>query len=304
MKFLEKSQNKLSGDELATSASANTEIIDQIKDPVKLSYYLIQATNDRKKEMRYRSLRLSEIDGACPREYVLGRLLDLSYWSSVRFSNRWQMDMGSVLHWKIQNDPDYFGDKIVGYWKCMACGYPRRFGVKPQEPCEQCKAHPRVTEYDEYMFRLKSPYRVVGKVDLILRVAPRVYRFGEIKTCSEDLDSPVGWHVAQAASYTYFSRYDDSLPIQIDRSTCYLFYFNKKFNWKSPTKTFTIKPTAALIDPLKEKAALITNCIKEKTLPAPLVNCINNNFAKGRASKCGIAKECKKKFDMGIEKIE
>jgi hypothetical protein len=299
MKFIERnSGTRLIREDEATVPS-DTNIIDTIKDPAKLTYHMVGASVGRKKEMRYQSLRLSEIDKACPREYVLGKLMNLSFWSSVRFSNLWQMDMGSVLHWFLQNEPRYFGDKLVGWWQCRACGYERRFGVRPTEPCEQCKAHPRVTEYKEYMFRLKKPYSVVGKIDLILRVAPRIYRYGEIKTCSEDKDTPDGDHVAQTASYTYFSRYDDKLPITIDRSTCYIFYFNKKFNWKTPTKVFTIKPTAALINPLKEKAGLITTCIENKTLPDALMTCVHNNFAKGRAKQCGIAAECKKQFEMG-----
>jgi hypothetical protein len=193
----------------------------------------------------------------------------------------------------------------VGYWKCRACGFVRRFGVRPPEPCEKCHAHPRVTEYEEYMFRLSKPYRVVGKIDLILRIAPRVYRYGEIKTCSKDMTSPDGGHVAQTASYNYFSRYDDSLPITIDRSTCYIFYFNKKFNFKGPVKTFPIKPTDRLINPLKVKAAMITEGIINKTLPIPLAQCISVNFSKnsGRPKKCGIPESCKKHFDMGVEVI-
>jgi hypothetical protein len=155
------------------------------------------------------------------------------------------------------------------------------------------------------MFRLSNPYRVVGKVDLILRVAPRVYRYGEIKTCSKDMTSPDGGHVAQTASYTYFSRYDNSLPITIDRSTSYIFYFNKKFDFKGPVKTFTIKPTERLINPLVAKAALITEGIQNRVLPAPLTRCVTVNFSSlsGRPKKCGIPKECKKHFEAGIDRI-
>jgi hypothetical protein len=153
------------------------------------------------------------------------------------------------------------------------------------------------------MFRLTRPYRVVGKVDLILRVAPRIYRFGEIKTCSKDMKNPDGSHIAQTVSYNYFSRNDDSLPIQIDRSTCYIFYFNKMFNFKGPVKTFPIKPTDRIVDPLKAKAAAITNGINEKVLPEPLTPCIGGNFLSSRAKQCGISKDCKKYFEMGTSQL-
>jgi len=280
-------------------------VLDSITDPRKLPHHLLENYGGRRSERRYKNLRLSEIDGACPREWVLGHLLDLMYYQNVPISNLWQMNMGSILHWYIQNDPEFFGDKLVGYWKCRACGFVRRFGVRPKEPCEKCHAHYRVTEYEEYMFRLSNPYRVVGKVDLILRVAPRVYRYGEIKTCSKDMTSPDGGHVAQTASYTYFSRYDNSLPITIDRSTSYIFYFNKKFDFKGPVKTFTIKPTERLINPLVAKAALITEGIQNRVLPAPLTRCVTVNFSSlsGRPKKCGIPKECKKHFEAGIDRI-
>lgn len=281
-------------------------VIDSITDPTKLPHHLLNNYGGRKSERRYKNLRLSEIDAACPREWVLGHLLDLFYYQRVPIANLWQMNMGSILHWYIQNDPAFFGDKLVGYWKCMACGYDRRFGVRPKEPCEKCHAHPRVTEYSEYMFRLSKPYRVVGKVDLILRIAPRVYRFGEIKTCSKDVAAPDGSHVAQTASYNYFSRYDDTLPIQIDRSICYIFYFNKMFNFKGPVKTFPIKPTERLVNPLKVKAAMITEGVATKTLPEPLTACINVNFSdkSGRSKKCGIAKDCKQQFELGVTSFD
>lgn len=287
-------------------APSKESVLDSISDPTKLPHHLLDNYGGRRSERRYRSLRLSEIDGACPREWVLGHLLDLSYFQNVPIANLWQMNMGSILHWYIQNDPTFFGDRLVGWWRCMACGYERRFGVRPKEPCEKCHAHPRVTEYMEYMFRLRSPYRVVGKIDLILRIAPRVYRYGEIKTCSKDMTNPDGSHVAQTASYNYFSRYDTTLPITIDRSACYIFYFNKKFNFKGPVKTFTIKPTERLINPLKAKAGMITEGINNRTLPGVLTACVNLNFSdkNGRPSQCGIAKECKQYYERGVVQLD
>lgn len=298
MKFLSDRSN----DEMPSKE----KILDSITDPTKLPHHLLDNYGGRRTERRYKSLRLSEIDGACAREWVLGHLLDLYYYQNVPIANLWQMNMGSILHWYIQNDPAFFGDRLVGWWKCRACGFNRRFGVRPKEPCEKCHAHPRVTEYEEYMFRLSKPYRVVGKIDLILRVSPRIYRYGEIKTCSKDMTSPDGAHVAQTASYNYFSRYDGSLPITIDRSKCYIFYFNKKFDFKGPVKTFTIKPTERLINPLKVKASMVTDGISRRTLPAPLNSCVAVNFSEksGRPKKCGIPKECKRHFESGINLIE
>jgi len=274
-------------------------VLDGITDPRALPRHLIDATSGRQKTKRYKFLRLSEIDSACMREWVLGHCLDLYYTDSAAWANVWQMNMGTVLHHAIQNRPEYFGERLVGWWQCKACGFKRRFGVRPEEPCEKCQAHPRVTEYDEYYFRLTKPYRVTGKVDIILRVAPRIYRFGEIKTVSKDQDNPTGRDVAQTASYNYFTRYDDQLPITIDRSISYLFYFNKMFNYQAPVKVFKVTPTDVLINPLKAKAAEFTIGVNTKQLPQPLGKCVSANFSSGRAKSCGIPKECKKHFELG-----
>lgn len=295
----------LSNREVYENIPDKRTVIDGINDPRQLPKHLLDVTGGRRKERRYQSLRLSEIDAACPREWVLGHCLNLYYMDNTPFANLWQMNMGTVLHHFVQNDPGYFGNRLVGWWQCKACGHIRRFGVRPEEPCEKCHAHPRVTEYHEYMFRLTKPYRVVGKIDVILRVAPRVYRFGEIKTCSKDMENPVGKDVAQTLSYNYFSRHDDKLPITVDRSVSYLFYFNKMFNFKAPVKTFKVMPTERAIAPLKTKASMITTGIANKELPDALRACIATNFSKnsGRARSCGIPDECRKHFERGIVKL-
>jgi len=290
-------------EEVEGTSINDLEVLDSVKSLDKIPYHLLGASHGRRVTRKYQSVRLSEVDGCCPREYVLGNLLNLQYVDHTRFSNLWQMDMGSAMHWHVQNSPSYFGDKIVGWWQCKACGRTRRFGVRPKEACEQCGAHPRVTEYKEYMFRLSDPYHVVGKIDLILRVAPRVYRYGEIKTCSEDKSGPDGSHVAQLASYTYFSRYDNQLPITIDRSKSYLFYFNKKFNWNTPVKAFIVKPTESLMKPITDKMSAITDGINTGSLLPPLQKCISGGFKKGRAKNCGISIECQKYFDRGITSV-
>lgn len=305
MRFLDKAAKEAENTPASEPEEGYSQLsaLDSIKEPEKIPYHFLEASKGRKMTRKYKSIRLSEIDGCCPREYNLGNLLNLQYVDYARFSNLWQMDMGSAMHWHVQNSPSYFGKKLVGWWRCRACGFTRRFGVRPEEPCEQCLAHPRVTEYKEYMFRISNPVRVVGKVDLILRVAPRVYRYGEVKTVSENKESPVGRDVAQLASYTYFSRYDNSLPITIDRSTAYLFYFNKKFNWSSPVKTFVVKPTEKLMKPMVTKAQAVTDAINEKRLLPPLQKCIASKFKGGKAKNCGIVKDCQKYFDRGIARI-
>lgn len=297
MKFLEE-RNRSDG---ADGPSSDLEVIDKIRNPDQLTNHLMN-TDGRRKERKYKYLRISQIDGACPREWVIGNLLNLKSIDIARFTNVWQMDMGSALHWYVQNSERYFGMTIVGYWKCLACGRRRRFGVRPKEKCEYCGALPEATVYDEYMFRLTDPYRIVGKIDLILRVA-KVYRFGEIKTVSKDVDNPDGSHAAQLACYTYFSQFDkDALPIKIDRSVSYICYFNKLFNYRSPVKTFPISVTEPMIKPFKQIAGAITNGIKTRVLPEALKIC-RPSFKATKAKGCAMRNYCKDFYDKGQVEI-
>lgn len=194
--------------------------------------------------------------------------------------------------------------KCVWSGNCYACGNQRRFGVRPKEPCEFCGASPRATHYSEYMFRLQHPFRVVGKMDLIIKVGD-VYRIVEIKTTGKEIDRPMGEHVAQLASYMYFSQFDEGgLPIKIDRSVGYLVYFNKMFNYRAPVKTFPVKPTQRFMAPLIEKATQFTEGVNLGILPPVLNACLASRWNSGPAKGCPVSDACQKYHRVGAIKME
>lgn len=284
------------------SSLSMTSHLDTLKDPVQLTNGVLNAKG-QSRQKKYKFLRLSEIDGACPREWTLGHVTDAIKWDRVAFASVIAMDMGSALHHWVQNSKVYF-DGIIGFWRCHACGNKRRFGVRPTEPCEFCNSSPRATFYSEYMFRLQQPFRVVGKMDLIIKVG-NVYRIVEIKTTSKEIEKPMGMHVAQLASYMYFSQFDDGgLPIKIDRSVGYLVYFNKMFNYKAPVKTFPVKPTERYMAPLIEKAGQFTEGVNAGVLPPTWDQCISGFWRSGPAKNCPVRDACQRYHQSGAVKME
>jgi len=267
-------------------------IVDKVSDPSKLTH-LVMHTNAGAKQRGYRWLRLSELDGCCPREWVIGHVKDAQIVERPNWSVTCVREIGQAFHSWVQNNPFFFGDTLVGYWFCKACGKRRRFGVRPKERCEFCKALPNATVYDEYIFRIESPYRVVGKADAILRIGSGIHRFAEIKHVGRDVTSPLGKDVTQLASYIYFSQFDDSLPISIDRSVGYLIYFKKVFDFRTPVMTFQVKPTKDLIERIADKAERFTKGITTGELPPVLNVCETSEFMHTRAKNCQRSNDCK-----------
>lgn len=305
MKFV-KNVRKLRVDDASPDVTSNLDVLDKVRDPVALTHSILNTGTEVRKR-KYLYLRLSEIDGACAREWVIGQHRDTIRLDRVAFANVCAMELGSALHWWLQNNKTFFGDRLVGYWKCSACGSRRRFGVKPVDPCEFCGASHNATFYSEYMFRLDRPYRVVGKTDGILGVGSGVYRFAEIKSYGKPIDRPEGAHVAQLASYMWFSQFDESddkPPIEIDRSVGYLIYFSKMFNYRAPVKTFPVVVTERMIAPYRAKAEAYTTGVRDGVLPPVLTVCSRGQFATGRPVKCPVMDQCKDFYDRGIENIQ
>ena len=303
MKFIDDGVRKVRVSEGLKSLTS-LDALDSVKDPKHLTSGIID-TKSQVRKKGYVSMRLSEVDRSCAREWVIGNLKGSHCYDRVTFPQICVMDLGSALHHWLQNSNVYFGKNLVGYWKCYACGNKRRFGVKPTKPCEFCSSSPRATFYSEYMFRLTSPFRVVGKIDAIIKVGD-VFRFVEIKSYGKPMTGPVGDHVSQAASYMYFSQFDESdtkLPIEIDRSVGYLMYFSKLFNYKAPVTTFPVRPTERLMKPIIKKVNDFTIGVNDGILPAALTACVSTGWNSGRAKKCDRATECKNYHTRGIERV-
>ncbi len=286
--------NFLQEDRRTNAPDAVVQRIDSITDNKQLTNNILN-TKDRVRNKRYTHLRMSELDAACPREWTLGYTLTKTVQARVAFSQATMMDMGTALHYWLQNHSNYFKGQLLGYWTCQACQTLRRFGLRPEDKCEICGASHRATTYEEYMFRYTSPYRVVGKTDGIIKVG-NVHRFIDIKTTGKPIESPAKKDIVQLTGLIHFHQFDEGhmkLPITIDRSCGYLIYFHKTFNFRNPAIVFEVRPDKTSIDSIVAKAQAFTDGANSGTLPPPLNPCFVSNFTIGRATNCPMVKHCK-----------
>jgi hypothetical protein len=287
----------------------NKTTCDGVTDPKILSGQLLNT----KKSFRYKKythVRISEIHSFCPREYAIGYLDDVAQESYIDFALQTQFDIGSALHFWLQNKSKVFKNILCGFWKCEACGNLRLdkngkpyFGTKPKEPCPHCGANANATFYDEFMFRLDEPYRIVGKIDAVIK-KDGVYRFGDFKSYWQKPDTgfPTGKDIAQIASYAFFYQYvpeELKFPVNIDTSTSYLHYISKKFSYSESILTFPIQPSKKMTDTIANRVLEFTNATKTGELPMPFEPCIRSDFKGGKAKNCFLADTCKKYYYEG-----
>jgi len=107
----------------AKKGSDFSDVVDQFRDPSILTSHIV-GNKPQVQTKSYEYIHISQIDSVCPREYVIGALTKSSRQEVTSFPLRIVFNMGSALHWWIQNHPEvYFGeDKVLGYWYCAACG--------------------------------------------------------------------------------------------------------------------------------------------------------------------------------------
>jgi len=280
---------------------------DNVEDPKILSGQLLN-TKKSFRLKKYTHVRISEIDTFCPREYSIGYKTQAAQKSFVDFSLQQQFDLGSAIHWWLQNKSKTFD--VYGFYKCLACNKPRLnkygtryFGLKPKTPCLNCGAHHNATEYDEFYFRLDDPYRIVGKIDGVIK-KDNVYRLVDFKSYWEKPKSgfPNGKDVAQLASYAFFYNYvpeDQKFPVPIDTDTSYLHYVSKKFSYSESVLTYPVKKSKILLDKIKEKVVFFTKSANGGPLPEPLDICIRNNWKQGRSKDCFLSDICKQYYQEG-----
>jgi hypothetical protein len=278
---------------------------DGVDDPSILTSQLANT----KKSFRYKKfnqVRISEIHSFCPREYALGFLTDTAAKSFVDFPLQQVFDLGTALHWYMQNRSKVFKDSLVGYWVCKACRNYRvnengtkYFGKRPQKHCEHCNAYPDVSEYEEYMFRLTKPYRVVGKLDAVIE-KDGVYRFADFKSFAKKDDFPLSKDVAQLSAYAHFYQYipkKDKLPVPIDTSISYLIYISKNFSYREPLLTYPIRPSEKAINKILERVSQFTNAAETGELPPPFETCVRSDWATGKAKNCSMRDFCKERYN-------
>jgi hypothetical protein len=284
------------------NSNKKTTSSDGIEDPSILSSRII----NKKKSFRvkkYTHVQLSGADSFCPREYTIGFFSGAKPESYVDFQMQQQFDIGSAMHWWYQNRSKVFRNVLNGFWFCLACKQTRMnkygtryFGTKPNTPCLSCGADSDATEYQEFMFRLDAPYRVVGKLDAVMSVE-NVFRLADFKSFWEKPDSgfPIGKDVVQLSCYQFFYNFvpeEEKFPVPIDTKGSYLYYISKKFSYKDSILTYLVEHNDKLLEAIKTRIKAFTDGVNGGAIPDPFDFCIGSNFKTGRAKDCALKDMC------------
>lgn len=99
-------------------------------------------------------LRASKVGYLCPREEVLCFKYDITRTEVITADNRWTFDIGTSMHWGMQNLVLGPQKKIVGVWRCRQCGklhgsYEENDIRFFPEGCEQDGTHDAGFDYVE-----------------------------------------------------------------------------------------------------------------------------------------------------------
>lgn len=254
-------------------------------------------------EGRIGAPRASSLYQACMRMHVIGTKEETTKKSRISFKDKLIFGIGNAVHHWVQNDPTMFGDRRVGWWRCLACGTVAYFGTPPKVKCKQCGALPSAFTYWEHTLHYETDELVVtGHTDLfMLREPGDTCKVVEIKTISGDvfptLKAPLIEHVWQATTYMWGCSNDLNIPIQIDDSLSYVFYVAKKNPSHSlPVKMFPVEKDPRLLSRVKTKLRSYKTGLKDypKNLPMVLQPCADSNFGHYKARSCPTLKHCRR----------
>jgi len=244
--------------------------------------------------------RASGLYGACMRMHVLGTEFNRTktQWSSFR--GKLTFGLGNAFHYWMQNEPDLFGNRRRGWWRCRACNRIRYFGAPPKTKCEFCGARKEATVYQEHFMELREPFMVTRHQDLFLEKHKGVFRVVEAKSMNgerfEALKAPMAPDEWQIQTYMWGSQFDKKLPVDIDHDVGYLCYISKKeFAKILPVKMFVVERNQYTVNMIKGKLKEYQDGIKHfpEQLPAPASACKKSNFESYAAKKCPVADLCK-----------
>lgn len=251
--------------------------------------------------VKIRKPRASSLYKACMRMHVLATRFKKSKKSVVGLKSKLTYGFGNAIHGWVQNTPDIFGDRRLGWWQCLACGKIMYFGTPPKKACRHCGAHQRAARYFEHFMDLSDPYPATSHADLFIKHSSGVNRVIELKTISGDqfpkLKSPVIDHVWQLVLSMWGSNFDKNLPIKVDRKLGYVIYFSKKEHADMfPIKMFPVPAEPALVRRIKKKLVLYREGMADfpKSLPPPDSTCAKSNFTNYKSRSCPTRKECLK----------
>lgn len=251
-------------------------------------------------EMPIRQPRASNLYDACMRMYVLGTIHERTKKQWENFNDRILFGIGNALHYWVQNEPEVFGDKRIGWWLCKSCGKIRYFGAPPKKKCS-CGASHKASVYHEHSLSVKEQdFHVTGHPDMFLEYAKgKPPRIVEIKSISgpafELLIAPLVQHEWQLTTYMWASSLDKNLPMAIDNEVGYMLYISKRHQSKIlPIKMFPVVRSDAVVGMIKAKLASYTEGVKSfpNNLPPLQKDCDRTSLTCYRANSCPVRREC------------
>ena len=252
-----------------------------------------------KRDRRYHEWSNQNTLSGCVREHVLGYRFELSRSEVIWASLAETFLVGEAVHWFLQNDPRVFGDKLVGYWKCHACGN-RVFGTRPkEESCSQCGALIEATFYDEFWTKvIRDDMAFNGRIDGFFKMDERGKKLyiGEYKTIEgnawQELTAPLMDHVFQLHCYLIFAPLA-GFPEPLHDNRGIILYVSKSHQRDYPVKAFWVNRDKDLSDLIVARATEARKYIKSgKGFPKPLDNCIDTDWRGSSSVSCPAAKKC------------
>jgi hypothetical protein len=244
--------------------------------------------------------RASSIGNARMRYHVIGTVKKVAKkeWSSVR--SRVLFGYGNAYHYWVQNTPDVFGNRRIGWWLCRACEKVVHFGFPVKQPCKHCGASYKAAVYLEHHLDLGGAWPISGHPDLFLDVNSLI-RVVEVKTINGDefdkLKSAKHEHEYQTQTYMWGCSKDKKLPVKIDPSVGYVLYISKKYTVKVlPFKMFRVKKNQAVLRNIQAKARSYRTGVEHfpEALPDLDPECDRNDFRNYKAKQCPCKKVCMK----------
>lgn len=283
---------------------ARSQTIDAIENPHRLANELMRL-DARREQKRYTSyLRCSGLHDVCPREHMLGWYLDRTYSPYVDASMLFTFEIGHAVHERLQNNPQFFGDDLLGFWRC-SCGF-ERFGRRQKQACPSCGGAADMFIYREHFVKTKDPWRLTGHMDGLLQVGPGDVRVADFKTVNgkdfDALTAPLADHKMQVHGYMMSLDHDETLPIRVSRDKALLIYFSKQHKVKCmPVKAFHVSRDGAIEETLvrmledhKRTYDFIQAAERDVPIswPTPLPRCVASNFSDYRSKNCSVKTEC------------
>ncbi len=277
-----------------------SQSIDSIENPFRLATALLTYKHLSRTEVRKYPpyLRCSTIHSVCVREQILGWRLDKQVRSHVDSSLQMTFDIGNAVHFYIQNSKQYFGDKQIGYFECMACGHVV-FGRKGRlQPCQNCKAHQRAFFYKEHHMSIRKPFRLSGHQDLFLEVSLGDVRIADIKTLKTDLwkklEEPYADHKIQVHGYMIGAEYDTKFPIKVRSDRALLIYVPKEMVKGLPFKAFHVRRDDSIVSMIVDELELFRDAYNDESIIPPLHQlCERSEFGNYQSRSCPVLNECR-----------